>query len=70
MLDAGRVIEDRAMRDRLGVFEDRIDAGRRLAAILSSVETTEDAVVCAIPAGGCRRRLRWRGRSKPRFGLR
>ncbi|HOB17275.1 MAG TPA: phosphoribosyltransferase family protein [Candidatus Methanoculleus thermohydrogenotrophicum] len=52
MLDAGRVIEDRAMRDRLGVFEDRIDAGRRLAAILSSVETTEDAVVCAIPAGG------------------
>lgn len=40
------------MRDRLGVFEDRTDAGRQLAAVLSPLETIEDAVVCAIPAGG------------------
>ncbi len=52
MLNADRIIEDRALRDRVGVFEDRTDAGRRLASILSSVETIEDAVICAIPAGG------------------
>jgi len=52
MLDTGRVIEDRAIRDRLGIFEDRTDAGRHLAATLSPLETIADAVVCAIPAGG------------------
>ncbi|MCK8518251.1 phosphoribosyltransferase [Methanoculleus sp. 7T] len=52
MLDTGRIIEDRGIRDRLGVFEDRTDAGRQLAAILSPLETIGDAVVCAIPAGG------------------
>ena len=52
MLDTGRIIEDRAMRDRLGVFEDRTDAGRKLAAVLAPMETIGDAVVCAIPAGG------------------
>ncbi len=40
------------MRDRLGVFEDRTDAGRRLAATLSQLEMSAEAVVCAIPAGG------------------
>jgi len=38
MLDTGRIIEDRTMRDRLGVFEDRTDAGRHLAAALSPLE--------------------------------
>ena len=52
MLDTGRIIEDRTMRDRLGVFEDRTDAGRRLAATLSQLEMSAEAVVCAIPAGG------------------
>ena len=52
MMDTSRVIEDRAMRDRLGGFEDRTDAGRRLAAILSAMEGIADAVVSAIPAGG------------------
>lgn len=40
------------MRDRLSVFEDRTDAGRHLAATLSSMETLAEPVVCAIPAGG------------------
>jgi putative phosphoribosyl transferase len=52
MLEMGRVIEDTSMRDRLRVFENRTDAGRRLAGFLSSLETIEDPVVCAIPAGG------------------
>ncbi|WP_292518920.1 phosphoribosyltransferase [Methanoculleus sp.] len=52
MLDAGRIIEDEALRDRLGVFEDRTDAGRHLAATLSTLETITEPVVCAIPAGG------------------
>ncbi|NLZ31044.1 MAG: phosphoribosyltransferase, partial [Methanomicrobiales archaeon] len=52
MMDTSRVIEDRAMRDRLGVFEDRTDAGRRLAATISAMEGIADAVVSAIPAGG------------------
>ncbi len=52
MLDTGRIIEDRSMRDRLSVFEDRTDAGRQLAAPLSQLETTAEPVICAIPAGG------------------
>ena len=52
MLDTGRIIEDKAMRDRLGVFEDRTDAGRQLAATLSPLETLAEPVICAIPAGG------------------
>ena len=40
------------MRDRLGVFEDRTDAGRRLAATLAPLEMGGNAVVFAIPAGG------------------
>lgn len=52
MLDTGRIIEDKTMRDRRGVFEDRTDAGRRLAATLSQLEMIVEPVVCAIPAGG------------------
>jgi predicted phosphoribosyltransferase len=52
MLDSSRIIEDRALRDRLAVFEDRTDAGRHLAATLSSMETLTEPVICAIPAGG------------------
>ncbi|MDN7012097.1 phosphoribosyltransferase [Methanoculleus sp. FWC-SCC3] len=40
------------MRDRLSVFEDRTDAGRRLAATLSQLEMAAEPVICAIPAGG------------------
>ncbi|WP_301002597.1 phosphoribosyltransferase [Methanoculleus sp.] len=52
MLDTGRIIEDRSMRDRLSVFEDRTDAGRQLAGTLSTLETIAEPVICAIPAGG------------------
>ncbi len=52
MLEMGTIIEDEALRDRLGVFEDRTDAGRRLASTLSPLGEIENPVVCAIPAGG------------------
>ncbi|SCL75414.1 putative phosphoribosyl transferasec/MT0597 [Methanoculleus chikugoensis] len=52
MLDAGRVIEERSMRDGLSVFENRTDGGRRLAATLSSLPMAAEPVICAIPAGG------------------
>lgn len=52
MLDMGRVIEDASLRDRSHVFEDRTDAGRKLAASLSTLEEIENPVVCPIPAGG------------------
>ncbi len=52
MLDMGRVIEDVTLRDRSRVFEDRTDAGRKLAAAISSLEGMENPVVCPIPAGG------------------
>ncbi|PKL62476.1 MAG: phosphoribosyltransferase [Methanomicrobiales archaeon HGW-Methanomicrobiales-2] len=52
MLDTGRIIEDKALRDRLSVFEDRTDAGRQLAATLSPLETLAEPVIYAIPAGG------------------
>ena len=52
MLDTGRIIEDRAMRDRRRVFADRTDAGRHLAAALSPLDMDAEVVVCAIPAGG------------------
>ncbi len=52
MLDMGRIIEDKSMRDRLRVFADRTDAGRRLAAALLPLDMSAEVVVCAIPAGG------------------
>ncbi|MDK2989598.1 MAG: putative phosphoribosyl transferase [Methanoculleus sp.] len=52
MLDTARIIEDRSLRDRLSVFESRTDAGRQLAATLSTLETIAEPVICAIPAGG------------------
>lgn len=52
MQEMSQIIEDEMMQDKPGAFEDRADAGRYLATILSSIEEVEDAVVCAIPAGG------------------
>jgi putative phosphoribosyl transferase len=52
MLDTGRIIENRSLRDRLSVFENRTDAGRQLAATLSTLETIAEPVIYAIPAGG------------------
>ncbi|MDN7024639.1 phosphoribosyltransferase [Methanoculleus sp. FWC-SCC1] len=52
MLDMGRVIEDKTLRNREYVFTDRTDAGRQLAATLSGLERMEKPVVCPIPAGG------------------
>lgn len=45
------VIEDPSLRNRLGVFEDRYEAGERLARALESFRG-KDAIVLAIPSGG------------------
>lgn len=45
------MIEDMRFRDRQFVFEDRDDAGERLASALEAYKST-DALVLAIPSGG------------------
>jgi len=45
------VIEDPRLRNRLGVFEDRNEAGKILARSLEGFRT-RDAIVLAIPSGG------------------
>ena len=47
----GKLIEDPALRDRIRVFVDRPDAGRRLADFLEGYRGT-DVALFAIPAGG------------------
>ena len=47
----GTLIEDMRFRDRQFVFEDRDDAGERLASALEAYKST-DALVLAIPSGG------------------
>lgn len=48
---SGRLIEDRSLRNRTWVFEDRVDAGRRLSSLLAS-ELKGTEVLLAIPSGG------------------
>jgi len=47
----GRLIEDPELREKRFVFEDRQDAGRRLAAFLENCRGT-DALLLAVPSGG------------------
>jgi putative phosphoribosyl transferase len=46
-----RFVEDRALRDRKHVFEDRRDAGKLLARTLTEYKGA-DALILAIPSGG------------------
>jgi predicted phosphoribosyltransferase len=46
------LIQNPALRNQNTVFEDRTDAGRRLASFMQSHLALEDPLVCAIPAGG------------------
>ncbi len=48
----GRLIADPSLAERSFVFDDREDAGRVLAVMLSGYRKAPDAVVLAIPAGG------------------
>ena len=48
----GEVLEDRLLRDQNRIFEDRADAGRKLAAFIRERVRIENGIVCAIPAGG------------------
>jgi predicted phosphoribosyltransferase len=45
------IIEDKTLRDKTFVFQDREDAGRRLSEYLLDYRNT-DSIVLAIPAGG------------------
>ncbi|NJD55261.1 MAG: phosphoribosyltransferase [Nitrospirae bacterium] len=48
----GELIEDPDLRDRRFVFEDRQDAGRRLAAFLGHYRGSTNALLFAVPSGG------------------
>ena len=48
----GAIVDDPRLRERVGVFADRHDAGNQLAAFLRSHLEIRDPVVMAIPAGG------------------
>ncbi|MDI6718344.1 MAG: phosphoribosyltransferase family protein [Methanomicrobiales archaeon] len=48
----GRIVEDPDLRNRVHVFVDRADAGRRLAAMVREIPEILNPVVCAIPSGG------------------
>ena len=48
----GRILEDPALHNRTLVFQDRTDAGVRLAAFTREHLELDGPVVCAIPAGG------------------
>lgn len=48
----GTIADDPRLRERTGVFADRHDAGRQLAAFLGSRPAIRDPVVMAVPAGG------------------
>ncbi len=47
----GRLIENSSLRDKIYVFEDRYDAGKKLAEMLAGYKGT-DSIVLAIPSGG------------------
>lgn len=46
-----KVVDLPELRDRIGVFEDRAEAGRQLASMMEDLRGT-DALVLGIPAGG------------------
>ena len=46
-----KIIEDLSIRDRVGVFQDREEAGKALAKCLERFRG-EDAIILAIPSGG------------------
>jgi predicted phosphoribosyltransferase len=48
----GHLLDDPALRNRQGVFRDRIDAGKRLAAFMHEHYPVKNPLICAIPAGG------------------
>ena len=48
----GRLLEDPSLRNRQRVFQDRTDAGRRLAAFIREHLVLDRPLICAIPAGG------------------
>jgi len=48
-----KIFEDRALRNKRGVFRDRVEAGSMLGLMLSTAyKNAHDSIVLAIPAGG------------------
>jgi len=47
----GQIVEDKTLRNKSFVFEDRTDAGKRLSKFLSEYKGS-DSIVLAIPSGG------------------
>jgi putative phosphoribosyl transferase len=47
-----RILEDPSLRNRQAVFQDRNQAGKRLAAFIQGHIQVIDPLVCAIPSGG------------------
>lgn len=47
-----RIVDNPDLRNREGVFRDRLDAGKELSNHILEHRKIEDTVVCAIPAGG------------------
>ncbi len=45
------IVEDKNLRNKVCIFEDRVDAGKKLSESLSIYKAT-DAIVLAIPSGG------------------
>ncbi|MDD1654144.1 MAG: phosphoribosyltransferase [Methanomicrobiales archaeon] len=51
--DSGtRIREDPRLRDRIGVFHDREEAGRLLAPLVSGIPDLTNPIIAPIPAGG------------------
>ncbi|MDD1710201.1 MAG: phosphoribosyltransferase [Methanoregulaceae archaeon] len=46
------LLEDPLLRNRHGVFRDRSDAGKRLAAFMHDHTPLENPLICTIPSGG------------------
>lgn len=45
------IVEDKNLKNKIGIFEDRLDAGKKLSSFLSNYKNT-GSIVLAIPSGG------------------
>jgi putative phosphoribosyl transferase len=48
----GSILEDSLLHNRISVFHDRYDAGKRLAIFIKNRISPVDAIICTIPSGG------------------
>jgi putative phosphoribosyl transferase len=48
----GNIVEDPRIHNKVSVFHDRCDAGKRLGMFIKNHIPTDDAIICTIPSGG------------------